>query len=103
MRKQIIEIYDWHEIVNEIERKHKVDLRDYGKGSGVYLDFWHYAIDHIFYDITNGCDRYFDPWESRAYALEEDGKEWVVEILDMFIKLFEENGIESGIEVRIAW
>lgn len=68
-----------------------------------YLDFWHYAIEDIFYDVTNGCYRHFDPWELKQDIEPTPKNIWIIEILDMFISLLEEQGITEGIEVRIEW
>ena len=69
--------------------------------------FWSYALEHIFYDVNNGCERYFDPWEAKENVEVDnfliDDKGWVLEVLDLFIKLFEENDIDEGIEVYISW
>jgi hypothetical protein len=64
-----------------------------------YQDFWHYAISDIFYDVSNGCVRYFNPWDAKNEASEE----WQKEILQMFITLLEENDIDEAIEVYIGW
>lgn len=128
MEKHIKEHYDYFEIVSEIEAKYKVSLSDYaGKhtknlenkitkeymtapdgqaAEPPYLNFWHYAMDNIFYHVHNGTSRYFDPWEAQhqAEGKNKDGElDWVIEILGMFISLFEENKIENPIEVSFCW
>ena len=75
-----------------------------------YQDFWHYAIDDIFYDIDNGCIRTFSP----SISLEEakagkksgqlDKEDWfVIEVLEYFVQVFEENDLPEEIEVEISW
>lgn len=72
-----------------------------------YQDFWHYALDNIFYEIHNGCICYFNPKDALTGVddLDSEGnsQEWVREILRCFIEVMKENKMKDEVEVWISW
>lgn len=106
--------YLWRDLVKEVEKKAGKSIRDWdGKWlaglsdkkkykSKKYLDFWHFALTNYFGDISNGSIHYFCPSnfiQNKFYKKDL----WVKEILEYFIKVFEENNLPKEIEVRIDW
>lgn len=61
-------LYDYSEVISYIERKYKIDTRDYAgrwketdsvKREAIpYQDFWHWVVDHN--EVHNGCDIVLD-------------------------------------------
>ena len=99
MKKRTVEYYDWFDLVKEVESEFGIDTDRY-RGHRL----WNYMIDSVWPYITNDTMNYFDPWELRANAEHDDVEnEWVIEIFDMFIKVFEKNGINEGVEVNVSW
>jgi len=117
--------YDWT-VLNDIQnpdgttsRRSKEDLELRAKINNEYLDylddnphlevsyqdFWHYAIDNIFYDVTNGSVHYFNPSEHLAEIIGKDLDEdnFVKEILSHFIEVFRENSLPDEVMVMISW
>lgn len=68
-----------------------------------YQDFWHYAIDNIFYEVSDGCIRYFNPYQVLENAKANNEEAWIIEVLEYFILVFKENNLEESIEVEISW
>jgi hypothetical protein len=66
-----------------------------------YQDFWHYALDAIFPELSNDSYLRFCPKEALAEAKNEEP--WVREILECYIKVFKMNNIPDEIEVHIWW
>ncbi len=52
-----------------------------------YSDFWHWLIDHVD-DMHNGAEFTFCAKEWLEKEREEDGKEFVITILEYFVKEF---------------
>jgi hypothetical protein len=70
-----------------------------------YQDFWHYCLDHVFYDVNNGCFRYFNPSQLLEDLGDKDLKHnnYVKEVLSCFVQVFKENNLPDEIEVYIWW
>jgi len=79
-----------------------------------YLDFWHYVLDHIFYEVHNGVIKTFCPSDDLNYVAENKYSEdddddeqkdlsWVKEILQLFIEVLKENNLPEEIRVKIDW
>ena len=86
-----ITAYDFNQCTEYIEKKYKIDTRDYAskhKGNGEYellteyQDFWHWIINN--HDIHNGC--YF--WLSRNDIEDGETPTWVIDIIDLYLKEF---------------
>jgi hypothetical protein len=100
-------ILDFHEVIRFIEKKHKIDVRDYAgkfKGGSMddkpYLDYWHWLIENHFYDVNNGCERHWDI----KFILEGDGPDWVKEITQLVYDEFKDNlDKDGGVDVNIWW
>jgi len=94
----------------DIELRCKInnEYNEYKKENSLeipYQDFWLYANKNIFYDISNGCTRYFNPSEHLAEIEKKDlGKyNFVKEILPFFIRVLKEEGLQDEILVSISW
>jgi hypothetical protein len=68
-------------------------------------DFWHYAIDNIFWDVSNGSTHYFNPSHHFNEIKDKDlgSYNYVKEILPFFIEVLKNNGLDDEIEVYIWW
>lgn len=79
--------YDWNECVSYLEKKYKINIRDYSGSHSddtkPYQDFWHWICDMG--EIWNGCylEITFNEWLE-----DEDTPEWRKEIIRLFIKEF---------------
>ena len=107
--------WDYHEVVDFIEKKYKIKLRGYtpkagfteemikhqketyvGSKSDPYLDFWHWICEYQ--EIHNGCYFYLGTQE------EVDEKwcpYWVKEILDLLDKEFPE--AKGEMYMYVSW
>jgi len=110
--------YNWEVLNNNsdgsIRCKEELDLRvkiheEYelvqDKYEKPYQDFWHYAMDHIFYNVSNGSFHTFNPRETLEYIGDENPGEYefVKEVLQHFTNLFIQLGLPEEIEVCISW
>jgi hypothetical protein len=122
MKKKIQKIvyedtYDWFDLEGMVSEMSGYDLRCWptvhtdsddnndDDDDNYHGDFWIYAIDHIFYGIDNGCRREFCPTDALNEIKDKDlGKNnFVKEILQFFVRLFEEQGLGESIFVEISW
>ena len=106
--------YDWtvlcgnHSTPDQIELRKKIYAEFEASPANLpYQDFWHYAINNIFYDVTNGCSRWFCPKRSLENVEDTNSKgesqEWIREVLRAFIAVMERDEMEDEIEVYIGW
>ncbi len=102
--KKKTEMYDYHEMVEYIEKKYNIHTRDYAgkfvndKPDAPYLDFWHWLLDYSCGEIHNGGISFIPTYMAKD---EQADKKWVTEILTMFETEF---GDGSGeIECWIEW
>lgn len=107
-------VYDYHELVHAVNERTGRDIRDWSghfkpqyNPSVIYQDFWHYALESIFYDVSNGCTQSFFPLDAleNVADIDDEGnsQEWIREILGHFIDLFKENDMPDEVTVEIAW
>jgi len=110
--------YNWKVLIGEVkgaelEERIKINT-EYAKADDgqclepKYIDFWHFIADT--YEIHNGSYIYFNPYELKEelsnYSYienHEEEKEYLEEILNYFIRVFEINNMENEIEVYISW
>jgi hypothetical protein len=91
-KRAMVVAYNWHECVQYIEKKYKIDIRDYaGKfkckwNNGElgeekpYQDFWHWVVQNK--DVNNGSVVTLSSYD---YTECED---WQQQILTFFLKEF---------------
>lgn len=103
-------IMDFNDMIKYSEKKHNFQHRDYlnryGKNINEsprpeYLDYWHWLLEHQFYNVSNPCERY---WSLDSILNDEKAPQWVKEITakvkEDFIEYLNEEG---GINVLIVW
>lgn len=97
---------DFHDCRDYIEKKYKIQMRDYAgrfkppvDEKKPYLDFWHWIIDR--YQINN--DSFFNLYvteDQDEYHLVPD---WVKEILALFHKEFGEYETKGYLKMWVSW
>lgn len=108
--------YDWQVLIDnpdgsnrtkeEIRLRIKINKKyDKVKKTIPYQDFWHYCLEHVFFNVSNDSFHYFNPSEHLEEIKDEDLKEnnYVKEILPYFIQVFKESKIPDEIEVHVSW
>lgn len=103
-------VIDYFEVIKYIEEKYRIDTRDYyrkfSNESGChdyipYCDYWHYLIDNIIFEVTNGCTVILPvgqlTQEENEYT--DHTPEWVKEISQL---IYDEFG-EDEMNVYISW
>ena len=66
-----------------------------------YLDYWHWLMDHHFYEVNNGCSCY---WRLKEILEDPESPWWVKEITQHVYDEFKDDLPESGeMEVWIEW
>lgn len=101
------EVMDYHEMVDFIENKYKIGVRDYHKTYSKdnddyepYMDYWHWLCDY-FCEVTNGGTCY---WGLKEIIEDEDYPKWIKEITQLFYDEFkDELDEDGGVEVLISW
>ena len=105
--------WDWSEVQHYIEKKYKIDTRDYGQSykkgkvdkKSPELDFWHWLLDRCGGGISNGC---FTSFPIKEWLDEKDDgddldeyttPDWVKEILQLIYYEFQ----EDEMQVHIWW
>lgn len=114
-KKVVKESLDYHEVIKFIEKKYKMDTRDYsgrhnGNPDAAYEDFWHWLIDVHGGDIHNGCYSYIpidalidstsDEYDESDAA---DTPQFVKEILEMIKTEFHDDMTDGCLDVYIDW
>lgn len=96
IEKHVTEWYDYHEMVDYVEKKYEIKVRDYSNRWGdvhdskkEYQDFWHWMLDTSFNNFQRGAPMELD-WKWIKDDWGPSAPEWVNEILDMFIAEFPE-------------
>jgi len=95
-------LYDWHEMVDYVEKKYKINVRDYaGKYKNAlpgwedteYQDYWHFMLT-IWDEVSNGGE------ESINFSnlLEMCEHEWQKEITRLFLAEFGDEDLVVWIE-----
>jgi len=99
-------VINYHDMMRYIDKKYDIDNRDYnrrfrGNKGAKYLDFWHWLLDHCFYEVHNPCSATLNVIE----MLEEDETPvWVREILTLIKIEFGDQFNEYGeLNVWISW
>lgn len=92
--------YDWREVRDFINKKHRINMDDYlgkfsqGNSEAEFLCFWHWLLDKHD-EIRNGSrfDLFISDW------LDSDEPEWVKDILQ---KIYDEFG-QDDMEFWVSW
>lgn len=101
------EVMNYRDMVNFIEKKYKIEIRDYHKTYSKdnedyedYMDYWHWLCDY-FCEVNNGGTNY---WGLKEIIEEEDNPKWIKEITQLFYNEFkDELDEDGGVEVLISW
>jgi len=107
------DIFIFHDMMDYIEKKYNFDMHDYAKKysdktaqDNPYLNYWHWLIGNCFYELSNGCERYWNILEilEGDPGYEHDTPDWVKEITQMVYDEFKDDlDKDGGIEVYISW
>lgn len=65
-----------------------------------YLDYWHWAIENAFMEVSNGCDR---EWCMQEIVEDESNPDWVRNITQLFINEYKDELTDGSVEVHIMW